>query len=377
MEHNLTIGTYLSNTRAEDDNWIMNYVGDFRNAPRMVNVSYIDNNGETQNYSSTGFISGSQTSNRYHKSTKTAIYLADEIKGDVFSLDIGLRWERAEGVISRETGVGSNTYQKGRVDASDFAIAVAGLYKLSSSVNLYANASKGYFFPELRGVSFSAPGQPQSYETEKIYQGELGAKIATNKFTATAAIFLTNLNDRRSVDFENDGQGGVREVVNVQSTSTLGFEGLINYYLTDGLSVNGSLTFQDHEFTEVESNPEQEGNWLRRQPKVKGTVGLNYDKNKFDFDVSSTFLGKRFANDANTVELESYNIVRLGAGYTFGLGSESESLRLGVSVFNLLDSEGITEGSPRQGNAQTGNSDYFVGRPILPRRISLRALFTF
>lgn len=376
-EHNITVGSYLSNTRAGDDNWIWNYLGDYSNSPRMVAVSYMDSMGNTVNFSNDGFIRGAQTSNRYHQSTKSAIYLADEIKGDKFSLDIGLRWERSAGVISRETGVGSNTFQKGTVSASDFAVALAGLYKLNSSMNLYANASKGYFFPELRSVKFSSPGVTQSYETEKVYQGELGLKVGTPKLAATAALFYVGLNDRRSIDFVNDGSGGVTEEVTLQSTQTLGLEGTANYQIVDGLGVNAIVTFQDHQFTEVEGNPEQVGNWLRRQPKFKGTLGLTYDNNNFDFNLSSTYLGKRFANDGNTVELDAYNIVRLAFGYTFHLGEENQTMRLGASIFNLLDSQGITEGSPRQGNSQTGTSAYFVGRPVLPRRVSIRVLFDF
>jgi iron complex outermembrane receptor protein len=376
-EHNITVGTYLSNTRAEDDNWLYNYLGDFSNSPRMVGLVYTDSTGAEVDYSTGGFIAGNQTANRHFQSTKTAIYRADEIKGDRYSFDVGVRWERAVGVISSENGVGSNTFNKGEVSADDFAVALAGLYKVTDNVNVYANASKGYFFPELRGVRFQSPGVPQTYETEQIIQGELGTKIGTKNFAATAAIFYVGLSDRRSVDFVNDGMGGVIEEVVTQSTQTIGFESSINYFLVEGVAVNALITFQDHEFTKVEANAEQEGNWLRRQPQFKGTIGLTLDRGPWDGNFSATYLGKRYANDANTVELDPYTVVRAGIGYTIGLGEANESLRLGVSVFNLLDSEGITEGSPRQGNAQTGSAEYFVGRPILPRRISIRALFSF
>jgi len=143
------------------------------------------------------------------------------------------------------------------------------------------------------------------------------------------------------------------------------------------LTANVTFTFQDHGFTEVEGNPDQEGNWLRRQPQMMGNIGLTYAGNGFDANINHYFAGKRFANDANTVELDPYGITRLNAGYTFGLGEGNESLRLGVSVFNLLDTQGITEGSPRQGNSQTGVSEFFVGRPILPRRVMIKALFSF
>ena len=249
---------------------------------------------------------------------------------------------------------------------------------MNSTVNLYANFSKGYFFPELRSVAFPAPGVTQSYETEGIYQGELGTKISTRNFAATAAAFFVTLNDRRSIDFVNDpsNPGNVIEMVQVQSTRTIGFEASLNYSVTRGLNLYGNFTFQQHEFTKVESAPEQVGNELRRQPNFMGLVGVNYEYEGFDVNLSSNFLGSKFTNDANTVELDGFNIVRFDAGYKFPLGSD-QSLRLGISVFNLLDSDGVTEGSPRQGPSQVSGGQFFVGRPILPRRIFVRATFDF
>lgn len=118
------------------------------------------------------------------------------------------------------------------------------------------------------------------------------------------------------------------------------------------------------------------GKWLRRQPRIMGMLGLGYDDKTIDARISTNLIGKKFANDNNTVELEGYNIVRADLGYTFPLGFE-QSLRVGVSAFNLFDTVGITEGSPRQGNAQISGGEFFVGRPILPRRIFVNASFGF
>ncbi len=377
-KHNFTVGIFSSYAKAQDDNWIYNYLGDFRNAPEMVSLSYVDSTGATVDYTSGGYVNGSgrQTSNRYHALRKNAIYLADEIAWDKLSFDVGFRYENAKGFITRETGIGSNTFQKGTVETSDFALAVAALYKLSPSVRLYVNASKGYFFPELRSVKFSSPGVTQSYEPEKIYQAELGAKFGTEKFAGNVAAYFVNLNDRRSVDFENDGQGGVQEIVKVQSTRTIGLEAKASYFVTRYLNAFGNVTYQNHEFTKFENAPDLVGNWLRRQPKFMGMLGVGFDNNLIDAQITANIIGMKYANDANTVELDGYNIVRANLGYTLALGKE-QSLRLGISVFNLLDTQGITEGSPRQGDSQIGGGDFFVGRPILPRRIFLRASFEF
>lgn len=77
------------------------------------------------------------------------------------------------------------------------------------------------------------------------------------------------------------------------------------------------------------------------------------------------------------MELEAISIFRLGAGYTMALGEESENnVRFGFSIFNLFDSEGVTEGDPRNVD-QSGNAEFFFGRPILPRRFFLTATFNF
>ena len=53
-------------------------------------------------------------------------------------------------------------------------------------------------------------------------------------------------------------------------------------------------------------------------------------------------------------------------------------IRVSLQVFNLTDEEGLQEGSPRQGVSQSGApSDFFVGRPILPRRTQLRITYDF
>lgn len=376
--HNFTLGFFSSYAKARDDNWIYRYLGDFRNAPEMVTLSYQDQNNETVYYSTDGFVngSGSQTSNVHHSLRKNAVYFADEISWDKVNLDLGFRYEKAKGFITRENGVGTNKFYKGEVDASDFAVAVAVLYKLSSTVNLYANGSKGYFFPEIRSVQFSNAGVPQSYEPEKIYQAEAGVKFRTGKFAGTLAGYFVTLNDRRSVDFENVGNGGVKEIVSKQSTRTIGVEATGSYFIVKHLNVYGNVTYQNHEITEYENDPSLEGNWLRRQPRILGMLGVQYDDNMIDAGVSANFIGKKYANDANTVELDGYTILRADAGYTFALGTD-QNLRLGVSVYNLLDTEGITEGSPRQGNSQIEGGDFFVGRPILPRRIFVRATFEF
>ncbi len=382
--HTITLGSFMSRSEAGDFNVITNYLGEFNNRPRLVNVSGYSINGVTNR--------GAAYTNRNISSNKIAVFLTDEIKLDRWNLDIGIRYERASGDIENEgsqsytvdnTGItnldnvvwGNGSFTRGHVSADDFAIALAGLYKVNDDLSAYGNFSRGYFFPELRGTKFDAFGNPSSYETEKILQGELGIKYSKNKLSGTAALYSVSLKDRRAVSFVNSGAGFTEEVDN-QDTNTFGFEGTWKWNFAEDLNFGGSVTYQSHEITKSESNPEFEGNELRRQPNLLGSLAFDYDNSVFDASFVYNYTGGKFSNDSNSIELDAIGLANLNLGYSFQLSEDGENLRLGAKIFNLFNSDGITEGSPRLNNSQT-EEEFFVGRPVLPTRIFLNATFNF
>lgn len=383
--HNITFGTFFSRSEAGDFNVITRYLGEYNNRPSLVNVSDYSVNGVTNR--------GLAYTNRNISSNKIAAFIADEIKLDRWNLDFGIRYERASGDIENEgtesylvdnTGIagldnvtwGDGSYTRGHVYADDFAVALAALYKVNDNLSVYGNFSRGYFFPELRGTKFDAFGNPSSYDTEKILQGELGIKYGVPGFSATAALYDVSLKGRRSVSFVNAPGGGFVEEVDKQDSNTYGFEGTWNWSFVDNFAFTGSFTYQDHEITKSENDPTIEGNELRRQPNVISALGLSYDDAKLDASFDFNYTGKKFTNETNTIELDAIGISNLNLGYTFSLSEEGETLRVGTQVFNLFNSDGVTEGSPRLGNNQT-DEEFFVGRPVLPTRVFLNATFNF
>lgn len=384
-EHSITLGSFLSRSKAGDFNVITNYLGEYNNRPALVNVSDYSINGVTNR--------GTAYTNRNINSNKIAVFLADEIKLAEWNLDIGVRYERASGDVETEgsssflvdnTGItnldnvvwGNGSFTRGHISADDFAVALAALYKVSDDLSAYGNFSRGYFFPELRGTQFDALGNPSSYETEKILQGELGVKYGNTSFSGTGALYYVSLTDRRSISFINAPGGGFLEEVDNQDTRTFGFEGTWNYKFAPDFAFGGSVTYQAHEITKSESNPDFEGNELRRQPNIIGTAAVGYDNSKFDGSLVLNYSGEKFSNDSNSITLDAISLVNLIVGYTYPVGENGETLRLGAQVFNLLDSDGITEGSPRLNNTQT-EEEFFVGRPVLPIRVFLNATFNF
>ena len=385
--HTLTGGTFMSRSSAGDLNITTSYLSEYTNMPQLINLSGYTKNGVTN--------TGTSYLNRNLTSNKLAFFLTDQIKLEKWNFDFGIRHETVSGTIQNEktanfttgntgiTGIdvvqwGTGAYQYAKVSTDDYAISLAALYKVNSNLSAYANYSKGYFFPELRSVKFNSLDQPATYSPEKIIQSEAGVKYGNGTFSGTLAFYTANLSDRRNVQFINDpaNPGGFIEKVDLQDTKSYGFEGTWNWRFAQGLSFNGGFTYQKHELTKSENNPLFVGNKIARQPDFMSKLGLAYDKSNFDLNLDYNYAGDKFTNDANTIKLDGFGIVDLGMGYTFSVGNDKETLRLGVQSFNLFNSVGITEGSPRLGENQT-EEEFFVGRPIIPRTAVVNLTFNF
>ena len=409
-EHALTLGGFWANSEADDINFITTYLADFRNAPLLVDLTLNDvmqdangdlvaSPGDAFRYTAAGLLNaGGLTGDRNRSARRMAFYAADQIEWDRWSFDLGLRVERIDGeVIQKNTGTfvtgsdplinddlqtvsftdGSTT--RDTTNTTEWAASAGTLFRVNDGINLFGNISRGFFFPEIRSQSFDDFGNFGPYDGEIILTVEAGAKFQYNKFDGYATLFWTELDDRQSVEFVNDpnNPGQVIDVVEQQSTEAYGLEAGGTFFINDFWSLYGNITLREHEFTNVESNPMLVGNELRRQPNIMVNTGIRFAVSNFDVSLFHNHHGDNFANDGNTVELDAYDLVRLEAGYT-AMFDNDQRLRLSVNVFNLTDEEGVTEGSPRQGNAQVGEpAQFFVGRPILPQRVTVRLTYDF
>ncbi|WAJ71714.1 TonB-dependent receptor [Catenovulum adriaticum] len=401
--HNVTVGSFFSRAEAEDDNVITRYLAEFNNKPRLIDLVVQDVDGSISGqqgnevtFSQNGITGPAISySNNEASAVRKAIYIADQMDSDKWTFDLGFRYEKIEGTVTREGSsavvfndddslapalqqsvIGTGKFSSVDVSASDFAASAAALYKLNDTINLYGNVSKGFFFPEIRSVSINELGEPSSYEPETITQAELGVKFFTGLASGSVALFKADLDDRRSVRFENDSQGAIVERVTLQSTTAYGIEAAVNFKITDEWYLDSNVTYQDHEFSDFESNAAFVGNELVRKPKLAMNNSLRYQGEKWDAGLYHSYTGSAYANDANSIKLDAFNLFRLDAGYTLAL-EDNQSIRASVGVFNLFDSEGITEGSPRQAGGDASSSAYFIGRPILPRRVTFRVRYDF
>lgn len=398
IEHSLTLGGFYADVKAKDINVTTTYLAEFNNQPRLVNLTITNPiTTTTRIISRNGLLNaGAGYTNNEHKVQRYAAYIAEQMEGEKFNFDIGFRIEKFKGDISRErtsTVVtdattanlsnalrdviwGNDLFTTGKVNTSEWALAAGALYKVTDEVSVYANASRGYFFPEIRSVTFNALFQPATFEAEIIKQAEVGIKVSQPTFSFTAGLFATKLDNRRQVLFVNDGAGGFREQVNIVGTKSWGAEATMDIKLIGDLRFMGNLTLQKATYTDFDTAPANIGKDLERQPQLLYNAGLYYDNGAVDAAFFTNYTGDNFTAATNAIRLKGWNIANFDAGYTVDLGG-AKSVRLGFNVFNVFNTDAVTEGSPRQDSNQTTGGAYFVGRPVLPRRISGRLTFNF
>lgn len=415
IEHAFTLGGFYGNAWAKDINVTTTYLAEFNNQPRLVNLS-VTNGLTTTIYSRNGLVNaGAGYVNNEHQVERYAGYIADQMEiNNRFNIDLGFRLEHVNGDIRRERTStfitdsttpnlsaalrdvvwGNDGYLTGKVSTTEWAAAVGMLYKLTDDVSLYANGSRGYFFPEIRAVGFFIPtgtaananvnGGTTSYTGEIIKQAEAGIKVQQPAFSLTVAGLYTKLDNRRQVNQVNAVGGGFTEVVNLTSTESYGVEATLDLELIKNLHFNGNLTIQEGKYKLAQvlvagvptPNPAIIGKDLERQPNILYNAGLYYDDGMFDASFFTNYTGDNFTASTNTILLQGWNVYNVDAGVKLSMGG-NKNARFSVNVFNLFDTQATTEGSPRQDINQTTGGAYFVGRPVLPRRITGRLTFNF
>ncbi len=404
--HNITAGTFFSRAEALNVQRTVRYLAELNDNARLINLVVNDPTGSINGtagqvvYAFNGItdaVTGYANQNR--QQVRQAFYIADQIESDDWAIDFGLRWETTDvtnivertgsfaennaGGASAASGLsnvtfGTGAFQRGNVSTNELAASFGALYRLNDTTNVYTSLSHGFFFPQAQGIQFNPQtGVPGPYEAEIIDMIEVGAKYQDGPFSGEIALYNVELSDREQVQFVNDpgGSGALIAQVTSLSTSATGIEANGTYDVSDSLSVNANFIVQDHEVSKSESNPALVGKELQRKPNFVANLSADYAQGPFDLSVYLNHQGANFADNANLTELDAFQYINLNAGYSIDLGGD-ETLRLGLSVFNLTDEQGLQEGNPRLGSGTTFNQ-YAQGRPILPRRVTFKATYSF
>lgn len=294
-----------------------------------------------------------------------AFYGADswQIK-PVLRLDLGLRYE----FFNLEYSLDAGSVPDGNVDnteslnGEEYALTAALNYDLTESIGTFIRYSDGYLFPHfdmIREGKYSKDGDEVDANDFKQY--ELGLKYDSQLFSIFATTFLNN------VDVFDGDVGAARESA-LLNTQTMGLE-LDGAFSINDFTLRGIGTYQQGEIKESDVAPEVEGNEIWRQPNWQVRISPSYDLkvagSLLTLYGSLRSVGKRWSSRNNTYQLDGYTTIDAGINI-----ATPQNMSFRIHVNNLTDSDGLTEGDPR--DPATAN-----GRPIFGRSIGLSATYDF
>lgn len=303
-----------------------------------------------------------------------AIYAGDSWQiNEQWRLDLGARYQFWNLNFTLDAGAhpDGKIDKIANLDGTDWAATGALNYAVNTNMGLFVRGSKGSLFPHF--------DQIRDGDNYNLESGTLITDASGNVLTAEGEV-APNLFNQYEIGFKYDkqifslfitgffntvevfdGDVGAARASALLKTRTFGAE-IDGALSISGFRLNLVGTYQNGEITEAPRAPETEGNKVWRQPDFQFRIGPSYN-----FDVTENiyatlfgafrYVGSRWNDRDNSYQLDSYSKLDLGVNVTTESG-----LSFTLSGDNLTDSDGLTEGDPRDPTTKNG-------RPIFGRSI--------
>ncbi len=221
---------------------------------------------------------------------------------------------------------------------------------------------------------------------------EAGLKFGTNRIGAVLTVFHENIRGIQDTQVTILPNGNIGPtVVAIQSLESKGAELETTWSPIAGLSLGANATVQDPKWTDNNLKTQtlstgqivafnEHGLTPERTPKFYGKLMASYRFAPTEFGIfgvsaSFNYTGKRPVDRANGPinPLTAYDETQIGATLRTNHG-----FTLRVSVNNLFDDKGLSEGDPRAGsNVLDPTNSIYNARPIQPRTVTGSVSYRF
>jgi outer membrane receptor protein involved in Fe transport len=257
--------------------------------------------------------------------------------------------------------IGSGQWDRRQRHLARTAATLALHWRASPALGLFTRATRAMRLPD-PGVFRIGSGDPARALT--IEQGEFGLIWQGAGLGLEATAFASRFPDIALPDLSLDpATGAVRVGEHAASARTLGLEIGARASPLPSLSIRGTVTWQDPRLQSyrvtslidgVPVTTDLSGRMPRRVPRVMASLSANATLPRtgitLDGDVSA--MGRRFADDANSLALPGFALVGLGASWTV-----TPALTLGLRVTNVFDQVAIMQGDALGGEIRAGDGD--------------------
>jgi iron complex outermembrane receptor protein len=246
---------------------------------------------------------------------------------DRLLITLGARWQEIDTTTyDYNTGARVGGYQS---DAVTPAFAV--VFKPSEQISIYANYAEALIPGQIAPATSGGVPVVNAGEVLEPFRGqqvELGLKFDTGRFGGTASVFSITL---PSAFVQNNRFGANGEQRNQ------GVEFSVFGEPVEGLRVLGGLTWLDAELVETAGGA-LDGTRPIGVPEWQASANLEYDLAfvpGLTVDGRVVYTGEQPANAANTVDLDSWTRLDLGARYTVTISEKPVTFR--ARIENVTD----------------------------------------
>ena len=255
------------------------------------------------------------------------------------------------------SGTGSNGNNSGSVSYEKTTPVFGATWKVSPTVNLYANYGKGFETPTFIEAAFNttaANATPNlSLKPSKSENFEIGAKTFLSDNTqANLTLFHIKTNDEIVT---NQTLAGRSTFANANSTKRTGAEFSLDSDFDYGISTFFSYSLLnakfDSDFTPTGGTIIQSGNRIpgTYRSQIYGEIAWQFEPVGFMMALEGRHNSKVYVNDRNTDTAPSYTIFNLRAGFEQNL--THWQFKEYVRVENMFDKEYIGSIRVNDGNA--------------------------
>jgi outer membrane receptor protein involved in Fe transport len=383
-DNSLTVGVlYFHSNRYNDSVGASTYLSDVRDNSRRLDVVALNAAGQVVgsltensllNYGTFG--EGISRSNM----DSTSVYANNELRlGDKWRVDAGVRYEFNDYTLDEGIGNGFTPIDGTQTDniiANDGIAQFGGASfsgnfqrrdrsfdKLASTIGVNYLLTPNFAIYGRYARGFQAQGQNKPTD---LNFAEGGIRYQTRHFQASLTAFRTVFKDFL---FSRQPAGAPREVFFTSDIDVYGGEFDVRWTPLDWFRIQANGVIQDSKLNIRDDQgtgfaASFDGNAPERTPPVNITVtpSILLPDDRGEIYVTYRRIGRIYSDLANSIRLPGYGV--LSAGVLYNLG---EKTRLAVSVDNITNTIGLTEGNPRAGFIENTGSDYFFARPILGR----------
>lgn len=257
---------------------------------------------------------------------RLGIYVQDQIRLGRWAYTLGGRWDRVrQNMMDRLSD--TNT----RSSDHAFTTRVGAAYLFDSGVTPYASYTES--FQPTSGLIY--PSSPAKPTTGRQY--EVGVKYEPAGHNSFVGVALFDIAQRNMATTDPVNPGFI---VQSAETSVRGVELEGKLELSRQLSVLASYTYTDAKYTR--SNDGNEGKQVSLTAPSQAAAWVDYAFADALAGLSAgagvRYVGKRYGNSSNTIELSSYTLVDAALRYDLRrMGGEWRNASVALNVNNLFD----------------------------------------